>query len=161
MRRLRCALSKRVRAALSALPATLTLVALIAMPAAAADGAALFKQHCATCHQDSGAGTVGLAPSLLGEHWQRLGADRGYLPTVMLKGLSGAIKVGGVPFVGAMPGLAGTLDDVAVAAVATHLRGLQGAAGGAPYTAAEVAEWRARPGHPGQTRALRRQILGD
>lgn len=135
---------------------------LAAAPAArAADGAALFKQHCAICHQDSAAGTVGLAPSLLGDHWQKLGADRSYLPTVLIKGLSGPIKVGGVPFVGNMPAAAGLMDDEALAAVANHLRGLQGAAGDKPYTAAELAQARARAGNPAQTRALRKQLLGE
>lgn len=135
---------------------------LAAAPAArAADGAALFKQHCAICHQDSAAGTVGLAPSLLGDHWQKLGADRSYLPTVLIKGLSGPIKVGGVPFVGNMPAAAGLMDDEALAAVANHLRGLQGAAISQPYAAADFAEARTKPGNPAQTRVQRRQILGE
>lgn len=134
----------------------------VAAPAWAADGAALFKQHCAICHQDSAAGTPGLAPSLLGPHWQKLGAERGYLPTVLLKGLSGSIKVNGQPFVGNMPAMAPTLDDAALAAVANHLRGLQGAAAdNKPFTAAEFAELRAAPGNPTQSRNLRRQILGE
>lgn len=134
----------------------------LAGPAArAADGVALFKQHCAVCHQDGATGTVGLAPSLHGTHWQRLGADRRYLPTVLTKGLSGPIKVTGGQFNSAMPAFAAPLDDEALAAVANHLRGLQGAAGEAPYTAAALAEARARPGNPAQTRALRREILGE
>ncbi|MBL8312131.1 MAG: cytochrome c [Rubrivivax sp.] len=139
----------------------LALLALASGPLAAADGAALFRQHCATCHQDSGAGTVGLAPSLLGEHWQKLGAERSYLPAVLLKGLAGPIKVGAVPFNGSMPAQAGTLDDEALTAIANHLRTLQGAAADKPYAAADFAEARARPGNPAQTRALRRQILGE
>lgn len=130
-------------------------------PALAADGAALFKQHCAICHQESAAGTPGLAPSLLGAHWQKLGADRSYLPTVLLKGLSGSIKVNGQPFVGNMPAMAPTLDDEALAAVANHLRGLQGAAGDKPYTATDLAAVRAGPGNPTQSRSLRRQLLGE
>ncbi len=130
-------------------------------PAWAADGPALFKQHCAICHQDSAIGTAGLAPGLLGTHWQRLGAERSYLPTVLLKGLSGMIKVDGQPFVGNMPAMAATLDDEALAAVANHLRGLQGAAADKPYTAADVAEQRAKPGNPTQTRALRKLLLGE
>jgi mono/diheme cytochrome c family protein len=135
---------------------------LMAAPwAAAADGPALFKQHCAVCHQDSAGGTVGLAPSLLGDHWQRLGAERAYLPSVLLRGLSGPIKVAGGTFNGNMPAFAGTLDDEALAAVANHLRGLQGAAGDKPFAAADFAEARTRPGNPAQTRVQRRQILGE
>ncbi|OYU72862.1 MAG: cytochrome C, partial [Burkholderiales bacterium PBB5] len=80
-----------------------TLLCALTSSAWSADGAALVKQHCAICHQDSAGGTVGLAPSLLGEHWQKLGAERTYLPTVLIRGLSGPIKVGGVPFSGNMP----------------------------------------------------------
>lgn len=136
-------------------------LAAAAAPSWAADGAALFKQHCAICHQESAAGTPGLAPSLLGAHWQKLGAERAYLPTVLLKGLSGPIKVDGQPFVGSMPAMAPTLDDEALAAVANHLRGLQGAAGDKPFAAADFADLRARPGNPTQSRLLRRQILGE
>lgn len=146
---------------LTALGALCAVALMMAPTAGAADGAALFKQHCAICHQDSAAGTVGLAPSLLGDHWQRLGAARAYLPTVLLRGLSGPIKVAGGSFNGNMPAFAGALDDEALAAVATHLRGLQGAAADKPYAAADFAEARAQPGNPAQTRVQRRQILGE
>ena len=142
-------------------PLLLAGALVVAMPVLAADGAALFKQHCAICHQDSGAGTPGLAPGLLGAHWQPLGADRSYLPAVLLKGLSGPIKVNGQSFVGNMPAMAPTLDDEALAAVANHLRGLQGAAGDKPYAAADMAEARAKPGNPTVSRNLRRQLLGE
>lgn len=134
---------------------------LAALPAGAADGVALFKQHCAICHQESGVGTPGLAPGLLGSHWQKLGAERAYLATVLLKGLSGPIKVDGQAFVGSMPAMAPTLDDEALAAVANHLRGLQGAAADKPYAPTDFADLRAKPGNPTQTRNLRRQLLGE
>ena len=146
---------------LSAIGALCAALVMAAPAARAADGAALYKQHCAICHQDSAAGTVGLAPPLLGEHWQRLGAERAYLPAVLLRGLSGPIKVAGGAFNGNMPAFATALDDEALAAVANHLRGLQGATADKPYAAADVAEARTRPGNPAQTRALRRQILGE
>jgi mono/diheme cytochrome c family protein len=141
--------------------ALLALALAVAGPAMAADGAALFKQHCAICHQESAAGTPGLAPGLLGAHWQKLGAERSYLPTVLLKGLSGPIKVDGQSFVGSMPAMAPTLDDEALAAVANHLRGLLGAAGDKPYAATDFAELRGKPGNPTVSRTLRRQILGE
>jgi mono/diheme cytochrome c family protein len=131
-----------------------------AVPAWAADGAALFAQHCASCHQADGTGTVGLAPPLKGEHWGKLGADRVYLPTVVMHGLSGPIKIGGQNFVGSMPAFAPQLDDAALAAVATHVRGLQGAAGDKPYTADELKAVRAAGGSPPQTRQRRVQLLG-
>lgn len=130
-----------------------------ALAAHAQDGAALYGQHCAACHQPDGAGTAGLAPALKGEHWARLGQDRGYLATVMLKGLSGAIAVNGQTFVGAMPGVAAQLDDAALAAIATHVRKLQGADEPA-YTADELKAARAEPGTPPQTRQRRQQLLG-
>jgi mono/diheme cytochrome c family protein len=126
----------------------------------AADGAALFGQHCAACHQADASGAVGLAPALKGAHWQKLGADRGYLPTVITHGLSGPIQVNGQPFVGSMPAFGGQLDDAAIAAIATHLRGLQGAQGEAPYTEAEVAAARQAAGSPPQSRERRAQLLG-
>lgn len=137
--------------------------ALAAAPAsqANADGGALFAQHCASCHQADGSGTVGLAPALKGEHWARLGADRAYLLTVMVHGLSGAIQVGGQTFVGSMPAFGGQLDDAALAALATHLRGLQGAAGDKPYGADEVKAVRQVAGSPPQSRQRRRQLLGN
>ncbi len=129
--------------------------------AQAADGVALFKQHCAVCHQENAGGTVGLAPTLLGEHWQRLGAERQYIPMVMLKGMSGTIKVAGQPFSGSMPPFAPQLNDDDLAAIATHLRGLQGTKDFKPYAADEFAAVRAAAGNPVQSRTLRKQILGD
>lgn len=126
---------------------------------AAPDGAALFAQHCAACHQPDGAGTVGLAPPLKGEHWAKLGADRGYLPTVVVHGLSGAIKLGAQTFVGSMPAFGTQLDDEAIAALANHVLKLQGASS-APYSADDVKAERAKAGSPPQTRLRRVAALG-
>lgn len=126
--------------------------------ALAQDGAALFAQHCAACHQGDGSGTVGLAPALKGEHWGRLGAERSYLATVLTHGLSGPIKVNGQPFSGSMPAFAAQLDDAALAAIATHVRRLQGAE--VTYSAEDLKAAREKAGSPPQTRALRTQLLG-
>jgi mono/diheme cytochrome c family protein len=131
-----------------------------AMAQPAADGAALYAQHCAACHQADGSGTVGLAPPIKGEHWARLGAERGYLPTVMLHGLAGPIRIGTQNFVGAMAGFAKQLDDAALAAIASHVRKLQGAADAAAYSADELKVERQKPGSPPLTRQRRVQILG-
>jgi mono/diheme cytochrome c family protein len=136
----------------------LTIAASVAL---ANDGKALFAQHCATCHQSDAAGTVGLAPALKGEHWLKLGAERSYLPTVMLHGLSGPIKVAGQPFVGSMPAFAGQLDDAMLAAIATHLRSLQGAAGDTPYSVDEFKAVRSLAGSPTVTRQLRVKLVGN
>jgi mono/diheme cytochrome c family protein len=133
-----------------------------AVPAwSATDGAALFSQHCAVCHQETAVGTTGLAPTLLGEHWLRLGANRHYLPSVLTKGLAGPIKVAGQTINAAMPVFGGLIDDSSLAAIANHLRGLQGAADEPPYTADDLATARGKPGNQMSTRALRRQILGE
>ncbi len=129
-------------------------------PALAADGPALFAQHCATCHQADASGAVGLAPSLKGDHWARLGADRGYLPMVLVHGLSGPIKVNGATFIGSMPPFGAQVDDATLALIATHLRSLQGAAADAAYTADDFKAARALPGGPPQTRQRRLQLLG-
>jgi mono/diheme cytochrome c family protein len=136
------------------------LVVAATSPAAArADGAALYAQHCAACHQADGTGTVGLAPSLKGEHWAKLAADRGYLPTVLVHGLSGAIKVGAQTFVGSMPPFGPQLDDAALAELATHVRKLQGAAAGEPYTAADIKAARDAAGRPPASRERRVRAL--
>ena len=110
-----------------------SVLALCAPLSHAADGAALYAQHCATCHQADGSGTVGLAPPLKGEHWQRLGSDRSYLAQVITHGLSGLI-------------------------IATHLLSLQERPGPA-YSAADMASARSSAGSPPQSRALRMQLL--
>ena len=138
--------------------AVLGVAAFAAGAQPAPDGAALFAQHCAACHQPDGAGTVGLAPALRGEHWAKLGAERAYLPTVLVKGLSGPIKVNGQAFSGSMPAFGGQLDDTTLAAIASHVRRLQGADG--DYAAAELQAVRAKAGGPPQTRALRAQLVG-
>jgi mono/diheme cytochrome c family protein len=124
------------------------------------DGAALFGQHCAACHQPDGAGTVGVAPALMGYQWAKLGAERAYLPTVVVHGMAGLIKVNGQPFVGSMPAFGAQLDDATLAAIATHVRRLQGAADVQPYAAEEIKAARDKPGSPPQTRQLRVQLVG-
>ena len=125
----------------------------------AADGAALFTQHCAACHQADGSGTIGLAPALKGEHWLRLGTDRQYLAQVISHGLSGPIVVNGQRMVGNMPAFAGQLNDEALAAIATHVQGTLQERPGQAYSAAEIATARSSAGSPPQSRALRVQLL--
>ena len=135
-----------------------SVLALCAPLSHAADGAALYAQHCATCHQADGSGTVGLAPPLKGEHWQRLGADRSYLAQVITHGLSGLIVVNGQRYVSSMPAFAGQLNDAQLASIATHLLSLQERPGPA-YSAADMAAARSSAGSPPQSRALRMQLL--
>jgi mono/diheme cytochrome c family protein len=136
------------------------LIAASGCAQAQADGAALFAQHCAVCHLADGAGQAGLAPALKGEHWARLGAERAYLPTVLVHGLAGAIKVNGQTFVGVMTAFGTQFDDATLAALATQVRKLQGAADAKPYSADEIKAVRDKPGNPQTTRQLRAQIVG-
>jgi mono/diheme cytochrome c family protein len=126
---------------------------------AAADGAALFAQHCATCHQTEGQGTVGLAPALKGDHWQRLGTDRAYLPQVLVYGLSGLIMVNGERHVGSMPAFGSQLDDDALAAVANHVQGIVQSRQDAAYTAQDMRAARDAGGSPPKSRERRVQAL--
>ena len=124
---------------------------------AVADGAALYAQHCAACHQTQGQGTVGLAPTLKGAHWARLGGDRGYLPAVLLHGLSGLIVIEGERHTGSMPGFGQVLDDAALAALANHVQeAIQGRTG-APYTEAELRSAREAGGSPPTSRERREE----
>jgi mono/diheme cytochrome c family protein len=136
------------------------LIATSGCAQAQADGAALFTQHCAVCHLADGAGQAGLAPALKGEHWVKLGAERAYLPTVLVHGLAGAIKVNGQTFVGVMTAFGGQFDDATLAALATQVRKLQGATDAKPYSADEIKAVRDKPGNPQATRQLRAQIVG-
>ncbi len=124
---------------------------------AAPDGAALYAQHCAACHQGDGSGTVGLAPALKGEHWARLGRDKSYAATVLLHGLSGPIMVNGQRFVGSMPAFAAQLDDESLAALASHLMALQ--ARSDSYSASDIKAVRQAGGSPPQSRERRSQLL--
>ena len=123
-----------------------------------APGKLLFEKTCAACHQPDASGTVGLAPSLRGAHWKALGRSGDYAATVVLKGLSGRIEVDGRPFVGSMPTFAAQFDDAQVVELVAWLRSLQGVTP-ASLTVQEVAQLRAAPGNPAQTRELRQRLM--
>jgi mono/diheme cytochrome c family protein len=133
---------------------------LVASVAAWPQGDKVYAQHCSACHQPDGSGTVGLAPALKGEHWQKLSQDRTYLPLVVLKGLAGRITVNAQTFVGSMPPWAEQISDADMAELLTHVQGLQGFANGVPYRAEEVAALRAKPGSPMSSLQLRQSLLG-
>lgn len=67
-----------------------------------ADGAELFEENCAICHNAGGTGTPGLAPALdRPEFWQALGDDAStYISTVVTKGFNMPITVRGERFAG-------------------------------------------------------------
>lgn len=139
-------------------------LALAAACASAQDtgGASVFAQTCAVCHQADGSGTPGLAPPLKGGYWQKLLAERSYLPRVIAFGLTGQIKVGESIFNSGMPAQA-QLTDEQLAAVANHVAsGLNAAhlpASWKAYDAAEVAGVRAAPHASIEQRQLRKQAL--
>jgi len=126
-------------------------------------GGTLFVQTCGPCHQPDGGGTPGLAPALKGPHWQKLAAERTYLPRVIAFGLTGQIKVGDAVFAGGMQPQA-QLNDEQAAAVANYVAGVLNQsnlpADWKPYTAAEITAVRATPHSSVDQRQLRKHALG-
>ena len=98
------------------LPAA-ALLLLYALPAAAADGPALFKAKCAMCHGPDGKGATAMGRKLgvraLGSADVQKQSD-GDLMTIIRKGK------------GKMPPYAGKLSDDEVKALVTHIRSLAG-----------------------------------
>lgn len=116
----------------------LALAVLIAPPAFAGEGEAVFTQVCAACHQPGGVGAPGLAPSLVDPpFWQRLGeAAPGYVAGVLLGGLSGTIQARGETFMGLVMPAQESLSDAQLAAAATYvLKDLNGIGGGVDASA--------------------------
>ncbi len=137
-------------------------VCLAAMPAAAAlNGEAQFRQHCAACHQPDGSGVPGLAPPLANSLARHLASPRAgeYLARVVVGGLAGQITVAGQTMVGAMPGMP-QLSDEEIGAVLNYVvRGLNGAAEDR-VSPADVASVRQSRPDPNDTLRLRRSLLG-
>ncbi len=137
-----------------------SLMCITALPAGAADGAALFSTHCTACHQPGGVGVPGLAPPLAGTLGERLKiAGRGYLPRVVTHGMTGPITVNGQRYTGSMPSFAAQMDDEALAAVLNHVvtsfNGDSLPEGHQPFSPAELAEARAEKLAPHEVRKLR------
>ena len=114
------------------------------MGGAAADGAQIFDNSCAFCHQAGGVGVPGQFPRLAG----RVGAiaskpeGKTFLPQILLNGMSGRITVDGEDILGIMPAF-DSLSDEDIAAVLTYLTGLDHAP--VAYTAEEIKQARAQP----------------
>ena len=88
-------------------------------PQAAADGAAIFRDQCAACHQPDGHGLPGQFPPLASN--PDLFLSRDYPARVVLAGLSGKIQVEGQSFDSVMPSF-GVLGDGDIAAVVNFIR---------------------------------------
>jgi mono/diheme cytochrome c family protein len=83
-------------------------------------GAAIYKDSCAACHKDSGAGDAGLFPKLAGSALVQQG-DPTTLAHVVLSG-SRAVSTAGAPTGPAMPAFDWRMNDAQVAAVLTYIR---------------------------------------
>jgi mono/diheme cytochrome c family protein len=110
---------------------------------AAPDGSALYRQHCAVCHQAAGQGVPGVFPPLAGSDFLKNERERSL--RALLEGLTGEITVNGVKYNGAMPLM--VLNDEDVAAVMTWI----GSSFGnnlVEFTVEEVARTRAKTKFP-------------
>lgn len=93
--------------------------------AAAVDGAKLFADGCAACHQPQGQGVAGAFPALAGNAFVQGPADQ--VLGVVLNGRGG------------MPTFRNELSDEEAAAIVTYLRGAWGNKAGAVEPAAAAA----------------------
>ena len=104
------------------------------------DGAALYEQNCASCHQADGGGLAGTFPPLAGDPVVT-DEDPTRHVEIILEGLADK-KIEGTSYASKMPGFAGSLGDSEVAAIVNHERTNWG--NDAPtLTEEEVAEIRA------------------
>jgi mono/diheme cytochrome c family protein len=126
---------------------------------AAEDGAAIYAENCAVCHQADGQGAAGVAPSLAGTLARYAGSDDGrrYLAQIVVSGMAGPIQTDAGPFRGLMPSFRGRLDDAQIAAVVNRVLAEWNAAAAPVVTEAAVAQAEAAEPAPSATRALREQ----
>jgi cytochrome c oxidase cbb3-type subunit 2 len=104
------------------------------------DGAALYEQNCASCHQADGEGLAGTFPPLAGDPVVTDEEPTRHVE-IILEGLAGK-KIEGTSYASKMPGFAGSLGDGEIAAIVNHERTSWG--NDAPtVTEQEVAEIRA------------------
>lgn len=102
--------------------AFLTLLMMIPLASAAADGAALYKAKCATCHQAQGQGIEGRYPPLTGlQSWLATELGRTYISQVVVNGLYGTIQVGDHSYRALMWTFKGRLKDPELVAVLRYV----------------------------------------
>ena len=111
------------------------------------DGEALYRQYCASCHGESGAGIPGMFPPLVGVPWTNDPKRRADHIEVILAGLQGKIRVNEKDYNGIMQPFHHILDDYQVAALATWVNAEWGNQGGA-VSGEEVARVREKLGYP-------------
>lgn len=84
-------------------------------------GQIVFRQNCAVCHGNNGAGQAGNFPPLAGSEWVLSDAEN-RLPLIVLNGLVGPIEVKGSLYNNAMQPFGGILSDEQIANVLTYVR---------------------------------------
>ena len=105
------------------------------------EGSILYRSYCASCHQRNGKGDNNRFPPIAESEF--VTHDKNRLINILLHGLQGAIKVNGKTFNGIMPAHGGTLDDHAIASIATYVRNRFGNNAG-PVSTLEVKNVRNR-----------------
>ena len=104
-------------------------------------GAAIYKDSCAACHKDTGAGEAHLFPRLAGSALVQ-SDDPTTLVRVVLQGTRAA-STESMPTAPAMPAFAWRVDDAQIAAVLTYIRNSWGNAA-APVAVSTIANQRGR-----------------
>lgn len=97
-------------------------------------GAVAYTRYCGSCHLSSGQGDGNRFPPLFGSEW--VSGPKTRLIEVVLKGMSGPIKVRGKSYEGVMPAHS-FLSNEQVADILTHIRTRLNH-GGTPVSAEEV-----------------------
>lgn len=137
----------------------LLAAALLGSPALvlADDGAALFAQHCSGCHGPQAVGIEGIAPPLHNpELWQGLGAQAPrYIAGVMSGGLSGALNVAGLDYMGLVMPPQSQIDSAQLASIAGYVLGELNGVSAAP-DAALIDQLKAAPLSHKDLRTLRK-----
>lgn len=108
------------------------------LPKKLSDGEAIYKKHCAACHQMDGSGVIGQFPPLTNTKW--VNGDKEDLIYIMLNGLTGELKVKGVVYNSIMAPY-DFMSDQQIADVLSYVRKEFGTGAG-PVTKAEVAKVR-------------------
>jgi len=132
--------------------------------ALAADGATLYQNYCAACHQANGEGIPGTYPFINGPIGRLSGFPEGreFLVATVLFGLKGEMMQRGYTYNGVMPGYAAAMSDEEVATLLNWLkRQWNNARFGAEapdYTPDEVAKVRALKLTPEEVHAMLQKV---
>jgi mono/diheme cytochrome c family protein len=130
-----------------------------AVAAQSPNGAQIYANSCAACHQPNGAGKDEQFPPLAGSEW--VTGPEGRIIRIVLHGLTGEIDVEGQLFSGLMPPLGAALKDDEIAAVATFVRSSWGnkAAAVTPATVAQIRKDNATRTAPWTAAELARVVI--